>query len=427
MPYKPRLRYVDLPLRWDQFQREKTYANMGGARAGFKRQLKKEVREMDVEVVDSYVKFCLDCNVPGMANNMYVDYNARGRICADCTRYYRFCDQCNRHYSTRNGRDHTHSRRSCCSSPEKRFTIRDGDGALANDVRTTISLPSGEISEQGISDIQSVLRGVARTTYYAEWNNNDDMYSGHNRGVTERYNLTLNGVARMPELLGSAVQTKRGNYTKRLNSLFYKDFGTKISPAVISQIGNIASDHSKGSTYHVEMTRELNKPAGEFAHNGSCWWSSYSNSRCTFKTNGGFGMRTFNREQGSGVSGRAWVMPLKVSERFSTTTRVALTPTFETLAPAAYVVFNGYGSLTGYTPARLLSQMTGMTYRKIDFSASPMYINAGGYVVAPEELAQQFTDGGLTLSLSQHATLHNTEMVEARQSLVVAKKEYAHA
>ena len=63
--------------------------------------------------------------------------------------------------------------------------------------------------------------------------------------------------------------------------------------------------------YETELAERLNLPRGDFAHEGSCWWTDYEHSRCSLKTCGGFGLRTFN---GDVVTGRAWVMPLRRTE-----------------------------------------------------------------------------------------------------------------
>ena len=58
--------------------------------------------------------------------------------------------------------------------------------------------------------------------------------------------------------------------------------------------------------------------------------------------------------------------------------------------------------------------MAGMTYRKIEFSASPMYVNSdSGYLIAPEEIASNYTDGGLCLAVDVHSNLFNNEKVLA--------------
>ena len=84
-----------------------------------------------------------------------------------------------------------------------------------------------------------------------------------------------------------------------------------------------------------------------------------------------------------------------------------LVPTFNTETPDAYIVFNGYGELSGYAGARIVASMNGMTYRKIDFSAEPMYVNnASGYLVAPEEIAKDYTDGSITMYPDSHSNLY---------------------
>jgi hypothetical protein len=156
--------------------------------------------------------------------------------------------------------------------------------------------------------------------------------------------------------------------------------------------------------------------AAAFYHDDSCWWQGYSESRCALKTNGGFGLRTFDRH--GDVTGRAWVMPLKLSASGH------LEPTFNTETPDAFTVFNGYGDLAGYTAPRIVGHMAGWTYRKIGFDASPMYVNAGGYLVAPEEVAKKYdgTNNYLILRLSQHADLLKREQ---EQALMKAAEEAA--
>jgi hypothetical protein len=209
----------------------------------------------------------------------------------------------------------------------------------------------------------------------------------------------------LEDALGGQWQTKEGNYTKRLSKLAYKSHGLKIPPAVLSQVGCIARDNSTGVDFAIEVTRDLNLSAEEFYHEDSCWWQSYSESRCSLKSNGGIGMRTFGGPYGE-VRGRAWIMPLRLVDG-------ELVATFDSLTPDGFMVFNGYGDLSGYTPARIVSHMAGMTYRKISFDCSPMYVNNGsGYLVTSEEIANQYaTKGRLTLNASVHSNLHHKEEV----------------
>jgi len=204
--------------------------------------------------------------------------------------------------------------------------------------------------------------------------------------------------------IGAQWQARDGNYAKRLSRHAYKAHQLKLTPEVMSQVGTIARDHSTAVSVTIEVSRELNESAGYWYHEDSCWWNSYSESRCALKTNGGFGLRSFSTgDPYADVTGRAWVLPLRLNENGYPL------PTFDTRTPDAFVVFNGYGDLSGYTPARILAHMAGWTYRKIGFECNPMYVNAGGYLIAPEDIAGRYTDGSLHLSVDQHARLYDDE------------------
>jgi hypothetical protein len=241
----------------------------------------------------------------------------------------------------------------------------------------TVSLPAGEIDSEGILAIYRLLV-------------RNDLYD-------VAYMVTA-------ETIGTTWQTREGNYTKRLSRAAYKATGKGLSPEIMSEIGTIARDHSKPVDFAIEVTRDLNQSAADFYHEDSCWWSSHSESRCALKSNGGIGLRSYDAPGPGGVSGRAWIMPLKADwTNLQPTDKPNLRPTSDTVNPDAFIVFNGYGALSGYIPARILAHMAGMTYRKIAFDCDPMYVNStAGYLVAPEAIATHFTDGSLYLSVDQH-------------------------
>lgn len=330
-------------------------------------------------------------------------------VCEGCRDdRYNFCEECDEYYDAEYGCGGDHSDGDCdCEAPAQEFTIRnDGNEPLANDTFTTIELPAGVISEEGITQIRSAIYSHRSERMYTDGVTNEEM---------EKWYLLASRI----EEIGAAWQTKQGNFTKRLSRFAYKEFGLKVPPTVISTIGNIGAQHSTGNTYKVAVTRDLNLPREEFANEGSCWWSDYSESRCALKSNGGFGLRSFEDTRWNGVNGRAWVMPLKQEGG-------TLTPTFNTEDPDAFVVFNGYEALSGYTGARIMAHMVGMTYRKITFVSQPMYINSeAGYLVAPEEIAEPYTDGALRLKLQVHADLWDTE--NNKPCNHDTEKELAHA
>lgn len=333
-------------------------------------------------------------------------------VCEPCRdRHCSFCDDCDEYYYDSDGCTGEHDDDDdedsyCCDSPARQFTVPNGEFVLCNDTRTTVTLPTGFIDDEGI---QRMRRALERAE---QWS------ASYIVGALDR-----------------RWQTKEGNFTKRLGKALHKENGTKLDSQLVSTIGNIAREHSSGTAaFHVEVTRELNMSARDFAHSDSCWWQSYSASRCSLKANGGFGLRSFSSgdEASYGhVTGRAWVMPAKLVERAPVVNtgcgdetccptpkpKPGLTPTFDTHKADAFVVFNGYGDMSGYTAARIVSQMVGMTYRKIDFGCSPMYVNGeSGYLIAPEDLASQYTDGSLYFSTHYHSDLFSEEREAARRA-----------
>lgn len=398
---------------------------------------------IEPDEVDDWIGFCAHCGDPEHTDDLGYTNAYHGSVCdscmedfyhcSDCENYYRnttttyyesevcegcrgrnwhFCENCDG-WRRDDDEDHYHEddESDCdCESPQLHFEIRnDGDEPLANDTRTTLSLPAGIISAEGLTAIGSYLREFSATL------TERDPDTG---ARTQPYHDYQQLSWRLEEI-GEKWQAKDGSYTKRLSRFAYKAFGLKVHPEVVSQVGNIASAHSKGVEVRIETTRKFNMSAYDFYHGSSCWWQSYYEGRCALKSNGGFALRTFT-ESGS-IAGRAWVMPLRLKDRQPTFELVdntpGLTPTFETLAPDAFVIFNGYGDLDGYAGARIISHMAGMTYRKVEFNCymndyanEDMYVNSNaGYLVTTEEIAEHYTDGSLTLNVDKHSNLHYTE------------------
>lgn len=375
----------------------------------------------DPETVDEEVGFCKDCLDPDRTEDQYTIGGGGGvcekcsdsyYFCSDCDERWRYttttlanteicdscrgsnyshCDECDGYYPDHDAGNHEHpdedDDEGCtCEAPARSFTIRnDGEPPLANDTRATVMLPAGVISEEGIGEIASYLRSYCL---------------GFDPEQRDPY---WQLAYRLSEL-GETWQTRQGNFTKRLSRFAYKEFGIKVDPEVVSRVGCIARDHSTAVDFEIEVTRDLNLSPEEFCHADSCWWQSYFASRCALKSNGGFGLRSFHPD--GWVTGRAWVLPIRETDGGN------LTPTFETREPDAFVVFNGYGNLSGYTAARIMTHLAGMTYRKIAFSCSPMYVNnQDGYLVAREEIASRYTDGSLCWSVETHSNLFTNERV----------------
>lgn len=308
-------------------------------------------------------------------------------ICPNCRdNYYSYCETCNGYHPSDDASEHDHDTYSgCCTSPQQNFTIRnDGYEPLANDTRVTVSLPSGTISPEGLTEIGKYLQS---------WALYDPALGYHS--------YPLRSFSRDLKSLGNQWQTTTGNFAKRLSAHAYRAYKIKLDPEILSRVGTIAREHSQPVDIIIEVTRDLNQSAEYFYHEDSCWWGNYGESRCALKTNGGFGLRAFNSS--GNVSGRAWVLPLRSIGHGT------LCPTFDTVTPDAFVLFNEYGELGGYTASRVMAHMAGWTYRKIGFRCEPMYVNAGGFLVAPEGIARQYADKSLTMSVPQHASLFADE------------------
>lgn len=409
------------PVVLEDFDLNQLYIAFGYSQVLFARHLRSVLT--DPESV-SRIRFCAICNTPGLVEsgtalmrgewvcasdvlNCYPCFHCgqlaavtthmhnNSRVCDPCRdEHWFFCEECDDWAQNENMGQHGHGGdgedSDCgCQVYATTFSIKNGDGILDNDTPTKITLPGGLISDEGTGAISDYLRLMA-----CSYNEDGEPYLDTSSRI-------WNDLAE----LGSRWQTRDGNYTKRLSRLAYKKHKMKIPPTVLSRVGDIARDHSKPIDFEVAVTRELNMSPTDFWHRDSCWWQSYSSSRCALKSNGGFAIRTFSDDRYQPVSGRSWVMPLK----FDRTGRPQFKPTFETFEPDAFVVFNGYGALEGYAAARILAHMVGLTYRRISFSCSPMYVNSGGYLVSSEEIAHPYTDSGLGLAVEHHSNLFETE------------------
>jgi hypothetical protein len=295
-----------------------------------------------------------------------VTYAAGADYCESCyDNNFSYCEDCDEHYDNDFAAEHNHI--GCeCDPPHPEFEFpANGDGVVTQDERLTVNLPKGTIDEAGINRIKSrlydTLCAYDATPLLS--------YTDVEKAVTE---------------VGTLWQGKRGNFTKRLSSELFKQHKVKLDPELISEIGNMARQHSSSeATWHVEFTRDLNQSAEAFSNDGSCWWGSHSTSRCALKSWGGMGLRSFEGENAAHAwpTGRVWVQPLRI---WAADYPNRLVPTHHT-STDAYVVFNAYGDLSGYAAARIVAHLTGKTYRKIELSTDYQYINSNaGYLVADE-------------------------------------------
>ena len=346
---------------------------------------------------------CSDCGDVYHYDNMTYTLHDDS-ICDSCRQNYSYCEDCDGYYHDDCASDHVHG--GCdCESPAQHFAMRHGENTVSADERFSMTLPAGVISDEGMGSIARLVRNHSYQA--AEEVNPASEYRGELAELAYEIRNKWWNLAQDVLAMDPRWQTKEGNFTKRLSKLAHKGYALKFPPNLLTQVGNIARDNSAGADLELELTRNLNLPAEDFYHEDSCWWQSYSESRCSLKTNGGIGMRTFS---GNYVQGRAWIMPMRLVDD-------ALTPTFDAVKADAYVVFNGYGDLSGYTPARIVADMTGLSYRKIGFQCSPMYVNGdSAYLVASEDVAARYGErGNLRIYADTHSNLHDREAAAAAE------------
>lgn len=346
---------------------------------------------------------CADCDtryITGYGVHVIGADDDRRDVCQTCVEQYPWCDRC----EARMHADATHNHGGCdCESPAPTFRIRNnGHGMLRQDETVTVTLPGGVISQEGLQEMARLLR--QRSGWLDETSRDSTSLEERERAAA------MYGLSGKVYELDPEWTTKRGNFTKRLSRLAYQDHQLKLPPDLVSEIGNIFSAHAQPVDVQIAVTRDLNLDPEDFAHEESCWWGSYFTSRCALKSNGGFGLRSFVTHEGIHgpwveVDGRAWVLPVR---RHLDLDR--LVPTFDTEQPDGFVVFNGYEELGGYKGARTMAYLSGWTYRKVQFSASPMYVNSdSGYLVGPEDLIERFARDGIQLELDAHSDLYERE------------------
>lgn len=267
-------------------------------------------------------------------------------------------------------------RQGCCVSEHLSFAFpANGQGVVLNDDRLEVRLPAGVISEEGMTAIMQKVRDTIHPQRTSMFEDTTPVPAVYWR------------VAMIVEAVGSEWQTSRGNFTRRLSSALYKS-NVKLDEGVLSEIGNMAREHSSGdSSYLVEFTRDLNRSASYFGNPGSCWFShgAFRESRCALKTNNGLAMRSFSSMDSarSDPNGRVWVQPLGEDMK----------PCHNSVTASAYLLYNGYGKLAGYGAAQIVAYLSSKSYKKVNLHISHQYINGNrGFLVADADTLREYED-----------------------------------
>lgn len=316
--------------------------------------------------------FCDDCGEWSTSDWWRLNTCCDTSLCESCwdDRSY-YCERCEQSYLGCCEDEHDHDAYCGCEPQDLHFEIlANSHGTAHQDERLHVELPAGHLSDAAVDAVLTMLWEEQFYPAYA------DLVA---RNYAEPKAPYLSELRELLDGMDRAWQTKAGNFTRRLSKAIWQTWGIKLDTGLLSRVGSVARDHA-GSTseWWVEFTRDLNQPAENFYHEDSCWWQSYNDSLCALKHWGGVAIRSYTGDtmHRDCPSGRAWLQPLGADMR----------PTQDVRNAHAYVVYNGYGDLAGYGAARLVAYLTSKTYRKIGFEANYQYINAGGYLIADQDV-----------------------------------------
>ena len=290
--------------------------------------------------------------------------------------YTSWCDACEVRYWDRDYEYHEHDGDDCdCEPHEPEFALsteREDIGQIRSDETYEVTLGKDTIPSRVLHDISDYIMGAIRETapFGPMWKTDFE---------------ALSCVLFTALDTGTLYRTEEGTWAKRFRSLLYKatkirsGVGYSLPAPILSEVGRRLSEEvGAGTTYEVQVTRDLNRSADELGNGGSCWWTDYSESRCALKSNAGFGFIE-PRPNGFAAS-RAWVLPCKIRESEG---YHVLHPTHR--EAQAYLVFNAYGNFEERVGPRAFAALLGWKMiGSVDFDPNPMYINGGrAYLVVP--------------------------------------------
>lgn len=200
----------------------------------------------------------------------------------------------------------------------------------------------------------------------------------------------LDAAADIIAAVGDEVVTREGKIAKRIAKWIYKTLGIRLSEDAISSLGNVAYQCSASVAHPiVDITNNFDWRDGQYGHEGSCYWGSYSASRDMILDANGLCLRYYNDLQDSMGSGRTWIIPV---------------------SDESVVLFNAYGrtlSESAAVIAYLLETMTLTRYEWVQVSLynrladSLPYVNGmTGIVVYPAHAG--WTEDSIDLNIPYH-------------------------
>ncbi len=347
------------------------------------------------QVTGRSIRTCNDCDQVHWERDIVTANDGDLSVCESCFFNYRYCDECNEHYHRDYAEDHDHDHEpnfvtgSVCEAPSwwRRFALPLADGTtLQSDTdRRVIQKPA--IGRSARRDIwEALMETLPYSDIEYERTHAQEIERDKWRSATSAWSVEMNNEP--------VWQTPAGNLTKRLRKFFIQR-QIKLNDKLVERIGNIARAGMGSDTeFDLRVTRELNGSAAEYNHGDSCWWGSYSSSRCMLKQCGGFALLLYREWLGStqNLVGRSWVIPLKRAE-FSAS---RWQPTHNPREAVAYAVINSYYDDGNAHPAETLAELMGMEHRNVRFSFEHMFVNGDSCrLVAPRDVLDKMDDATL--------------------------------
>lgn len=213
--------------------------------------------------------------------------------------------------------------------------------------RFTLELPQDSISEEGIRAINKYLSQVYPERYQEL------------RGNLGDFEVWLNRDWPRDWIVGKGPYA--GTFPKRVSNWLFKERNIKTSADVVSQIGNLFSQHSnKHGTFYFDFTRRFRWRAGDFGDGGSCYWGGNGAARNMLEHYNCLAIRFYTSTTSDRGIGRAWIARLVSQSDVVTESRAKRPPRDEVL-----LLFNGYGEYETIRIARILATFLGVSYKAV--------------------------------------------------------------
>ena len=285
-------------------------------------------------------------------------------ICEDCLIGIEICEDCGDILQRRSHYDPDSGDPLCggCYNERERERERKQDRArIAAKIESgeykKISLP-GEITSQCAREIERLLDReleAARAAAVAA------AIEGGEGGPSEIIGNRWINIDRI--LGGREIVNSRGKIAKRIRNNMRREHGIAISPAVISEIGNLANNYSfPGGDHVIEITSDLMGTVGKFGDASSCFQPGgayHSNLLAMIASDRCEALRVYSSE-GDRVA-RAWIYNGRESgENYR-------------------ILFNAYGERLNKI-ADIMAAAIGGDPRPIDLNAD-IYINSSEGII----------------------------------------------